>query len=514
MSEIRRSTSRSARPGVLMALSVTLAGCAAVGGPAPPTPEEAAMTITASEVAAHIAFLASDAMRGRDTPSPELEEAARYLAAQFDSMGLEPGGDGGTFIQRFPWVRSRLDPERVVLRLEGSEEGLELARDFFLVTGQMPIATGPVFYAGSMDADLTSFEEAMRGAVVLFEAPGAELDGAWQQRLMGGMGRGARAGAAAVGFLLDPEFPPRLVRGIAGMAGGQRAPIPLFGVLPGPAGEMLAAAGTDLAELQATGDPGPVPDAVIEVGGEVESEEIRPPNVVAILPGSDSTLKHTYVIYSAHFDHVGVGSPDADGDSIYNGADDDASGTVALLEVAEAMAAMPRPARSQVFLAVSGEEKGLLGSAYYADNPTVPDSGIVANINLDMIGRNAPDSVIAIGQEYTTLGPLTHRVAETHPDLGLVVAPDMMPEERFFFRSDHFSFARNGVPAIFFTTGLHDQYHRPSDEPELIDDDKLARIARLVFYLGHAIATDPEPPEWTEEGWAEVERMIRGSRRP
>ncbi len=231
--------------------------------------------------------------------------------------------------------------------------------------------------------------------------------------------------------------------------------------------------------------------------------------MVALLPGSDSVLRESYVVLTAHFDHVGIGSPDESGDSIYNGADDDASGTAAVLEMAEAFASLPvAPARSVIFLAVSGEEKGLLGSAYFVDNPTVPDSAIVANINMDMIGRNAPDSVIAIGQEYTTLGPLTHRIAEAHPELGLTIAPDMMPEERFFFRSDHFSFARNGVPAIFFTTGLHDQYHQPSDEPELIDNDKLARIARLVFFLGRTIATDPVAPDWTEEGWAEVQQMI------
>ncbi len=309
MSEIRGSKTRGTRLGVLTVLSLMLAGCAAMGGPTPPTPEEAAMTITADEVAAHMAYLASDAMRGRDTPSPELEEAATYLAARFDSMGLEPGGDEGTFIQRYPWVRSRLDPDQVALRLAGGDTSLEFARDFFLVMGQTPVASGAVYYVGAPDADLPESAD-VGETVLLFELPGAQPDGAWQQQIMGALGRGARMGAAAVGLLLDPEFPPPMVQAIARVAGAQRAPIPLFGVLTDRVRELLLAAGTDLAELQAAGEPTAVPDAVMEVNGAVQTQESRPPNVVAVLPGSDPALRETYLVYSAHFDHVGVGSPD------------------------------------------------------------------------------------------------------------------------------------------------------------------------------------------------------------
>src|SRR5690606_11898205 len=130
-------------------------------------------------------------------------------------------------------------------------------------------------------------------------------------------------------------------------------------------------------------------------------------------------------------DHVGIGRPDASGDSIYNGADDNASGTAALLEVAEAFASLPEaPARSLLFLAVSGEEKGLLGSQYFSDHPTVPIEQMVANINVDMIGRKAPDSIVVIGQEYSSLGPLVREVAAERPELGLVVSEDIWPEER------------------------------------------------------------------------------------
>jgi Zn-dependent M28 family amino/carboxypeptidase len=232
------------------------------------------------------------------------------------------------------------------------------------------------------------------------------------------------------------------------------------------------------------------------------------PNVVAYLPGSHPTLRDEYVVYSAHFDHVGVGTPDMDGDSIYNGADDNASGTSAVLAIARAFASLDRaPARSVMFVMVSGEEKGLLGSRHFVEHPPVPVNRMVANINADMVGRNAPDTVVAIGQDYSTIGALVQDVAARHPELGLVVAPDLWPDEQLFFRSDHFSFAARGVPAIFFTTGLHEQYHRPGDVVELIDEDKLARIAQLLFRIGLDIAERPERPEWTDEGRANVPRV-------
>jgi hypothetical protein len=223
------------------------------------------------------------------------------------------------------------------------------------------------------------------------------------------------------------------------------------------------------------------------------------PNVVAILPGSDPTLRDTYVVFSAHVDHLGVGTADATGDSIYNGADDDASGTAALIEVAEAFASLPSPpARSLIFLAVSGEEKGLLGSSYYADHPTVPIESIVANVNADMISRNSPDSIAVIGQEFSSLGRLLRRVVNRNPEVGLLVTGDLWPEQNLFLRSDHFSFVRNGVPALWFFAGTHDDYHWVSDEVESVDVDKAARVARLIFFTMHEIADSGRAPTWTD----------------
>jgi len=234
---------------------------------------------------------------------------------------------------------------------------------------------------------------------------------------------------------------------------------------------------------------------------------------VGMLPGSDPELKNTYVVLSAHFDHVGIGAPDAAGDSIYNGADDNASGTAGVLEVAEAFASLPEaPARSVIFLAVSGEEKGLLGALAYVDDPPVIDiQSVVADVNMDMIGRTAPDTIIGIGQEYSTLQMVLDEIQADHPELGLSVILDPVPEERFFFRSDQLAFIQQGIPAVFFTTEDHEDYHQPSDEAAKIDNDKAARVARLAFLLAYHVAQDPSAPEWTEEGWAQVEELLKQS---
>jgi Zn-dependent M28 family amino/carboxypeptidase len=258
----------------------------------------------------------------------------------------------------------------------------------------------------------------------------------------------------------------------------------------------------------------PVSFSGVTVNTELPEErldEAMPPNVAAVIRGSDPLLRDEYVILSAHMDHVGVGTP-VNGDSIYNGADDNGSGTAGLLEVAQALASLPladRPRRSIIILHVSGEEKGLLGSRWFADNPTVPVEQIVANINVDMIGRNSPDSVVVIGKEYSTLGEVVDRVNASRPELRLVTSDDLWPEERFFFRSDHFNFARREIPSIFFFTGVHEDYHRPSDTVDKLDLDKTERISRLIFHIALEIANDPARPTWDPAGLEEVRALTR-----
>jgi Zn-dependent M28 family amino/carboxypeptidase len=204
-------------------------------------------------------------------------------------------------------------------------------------------------------------------------------------------------------------------------------------------------------------------------------------------------------------DHVGIGTPDENGDSIFNGADDDASGTIAVVEIAEAMASLdPSPRRSMIFLLVSGEEKGLWGSRYYADNPTVPIETLVANLNSDMVGRNWPDTIVAIGKEHSDLGATLERVAQARPELRMTPIDDLWPEENFYGRSDHYNFARKGIPVLFFFNGTHPDYHGRDDEPERLDAEKAARIARLIFYVGLEVANADERPKWNPESYRRI----------
>lgn len=466
---------------------------------APPAHGSAA--ISAQDVQARIAFLASDALRGRNTPSPGLDAAADYAAAEFGRFRLQAAGDNGGFIQRYEFRAAKLDAAAAAFRI-GTTAGA-YSRDFFMVPGPVDSIAQPALYVGTAKPGMTAPPE-VAGRIMVAALPGA-IDQAWQSAIEGALLAAMSGRAAAVVVVLDSAFPAPMMTMLANLTAQQSAPIPLVGVTHQAVAPAFTAAGLDLAQLRASEPAAPVaitaPVLVRSASGRAPSSV---PNVVAVLPGSDPVLKHEYVVFSAHIDHVGVGAPDATGDSIYNGADDDASGTTAVLEVAQAFAARgTAPKRSLVFLLVSGEEKGLLGSQHFAEHPTVPLEKVVANINFDMIGRNHPDTVVAIGMEYTGLGEVVQQVASRQrEDLRLVVAPDLWPEENLFMRSDHYSFAAKGIPAIFFTTGLHGDYHKPSDEPETIDSDKLARISRLVYHLGEAVADAPEKPQWTEQGKA------------
>jgi hypothetical protein len=229
------------------------------------------------------------------------------------------------------------------------------------------------------------------------------------------------------------------------------------------------------------------------------------PNVVGAIRGSDPQLSNEYVVFSAHIDHVGVGRPDALGDSIYNGADDNASGTAVMMEVAEAMASLdPAPRRSLLFVLVSGEEKGLWGSEHFVANAPVAIDDMVAAFNADMVGRNWPDTIVAIGKEHSDLGATLERVNARYPELGMTAIDDRWPEEQFYFRSDHINFARQGIPVLFFFNGTHADYHEPSDEAERIDADKAARIGQLLFHLGLEVADAEQRPVWQEQSRREI----------
>jgi len=522
----------------LSLLVLLLAGCAGparesastqqIAAPASLAPESAAAGITPEAIHRQIAFLASDEMRGRDTPSPELERAAQYIADEFRSYGLQPGGDEGTYLQWFPLQRRVLDTAatRLTIRSASGEVTLEGGTDFAAFAGVPNEVSAPVAVVAG---EVKSETPGLGGRVVLARLPGADLNRDFERTLIQRRAAAQAAGAAAIIFVVDEEFPARTLSVTMTMNArpsrrptvGEARDIPAFLLTQGAVRRVAQELKVDLAPVLGSAAAGAgrvVSDAGAGLTAVASApvrvlEDHRAPNVVGILPGSDPELRDTYVVFSAHFDHVGVGRADANGDSIYNGADDNASGTSGLLEVARAFAKLPKaPARSLLFLAVSAEEKGLLGSEYYSDNPTVPLESIVANINVDMIGRNAPDSIVVIGQEYSSLGPLVQEVARAHPELGLTVAQDIWPQERFFFRSDHYNFARKEIPALFFFAGVHEDYHRPSDHVEKIDTDKTARVARLIFYTAYEIANRRQPPTWTEEGLREVRAMTARGR--
>ncbi len=238
----------------------------------------------------------------------------------------------------------------------------------------------------------------------------------------------------------------------------------------------------------------------------LQATQTNAPNVIAMARGSDPVLRDEYVIFSSHMDHLGtVGDgiggcspftrPDGTIDRICNGADDNGSGTVAVLAIAQAVAALNgRTRRSIVVLNVSGEEKGLLGSAYYADHPTVPLANVVADINLDMISRNSADSIVVIGKDSSDMGATLTRVQAAHPELHLIAADDIWPAQHFYNRSDHYNFARKGVPILFFFAGTNPQYHRADDEVSLVNAGKLVSVAQLAFYLGVEIANTVARP--------------------
>ena len=277
-----------------------------------------------------------------------------------------------------------------------------------------------------------------------------------------------------------------------------------------PSPELDKAAATLAARFRQLGLVGPFGGEFTQVYPVIEAGSQPPypeaPNVAAIVRGSDPALRDEYVLLVAHLDHVGTRALGGwrcylvGADSLCNGADDNASGTAAVMEIAEALTLLrSAPRRSVILLLTSGEEHGMHGVDYFIANPPVPISRIVAAVSLDMISRNAPDSIAAIGLTYTTLGQTITAEAEAHPELGLQVVDDQWPGQNIFYRSDHIRFAAAGVPAMFIFVGGSAVTHRANDVVETVDADKAARVARLAFYMTCAVAGAASRPVWLRE---------------
>jgi hypothetical protein len=500
---------------------------AAQSTPRPPSAaavRRAVETITETDVRDRIAVIADDSMRGRPTPSPELDRTAAYIAAEFQRLGLRPGGDSGTFIQRYRIRRTQLDSSSYVMAMgRGTSGRWVLGREATLFQGAFPdsAVTAPAVLVVGLPADTARpFGDVnVRGTIILQTISLAQLQ--QRQLLQAEVLKGNAAGVRGWVFLLDVPAPlfGGMGRGVLNarfeIGGGQDpTPVPVMGVRDSSAAELLRAAGEDLAALHDSTARGvrAMQGFTVTVSGRRRViSETSAPNVIGILEGSDPRLRNEYVFFTGHMDHTGAagggaGCTAVGADSICNGADDDASGTAGVVELAEAFATLtPRPRRTLVFMTVSGEERGLWGSGYYADNPVVPLAQTVADLNMDMIGRyhdNRPgwrDTIVVIGKEHSSLGEVADRVTREHRELGMQLIDDIWPSQNFYQRSDHINFARNGVPILFFFNGAHPDYHRPSDSVEKIDAEKAARIVRMVFYIGLEVANATQRPQWNPE---------------
>jgi hypothetical protein len=539
---------RSVRTLVLIALCALVLQAPAFGQPSgPPAEVERALADLRPEaIRAHMRFLADDLLEGRATASRGHELAARYVAAAFEGVGLEPAGAGGGFLQPVPLVRTTTaEPESSLAFIrDGRRTELKYGENYFCVADGLAAiessVTAPVVFVGfGVTAPELGYDDYagvdVRGKIValLMGAPASfpPDQRAFYSENLGKIRSAASRGAVGVLGLPTPAaerripwevvarnarapglawadetgrgrgFPPE-IRGVALMS-RQTAEILFMGAPRG------------LEEVFATAEAGrpqafelPVEASLRTVG---QGERAESPNVAAVLRGSDPRLREEYVVLTAHLDHVGEGAP-VEGDSIYNGAYDNASGVAILLEMARAFARLPvPPRRSLLFLAVTAEERGLQGSDYFAHRPTVPVDRIVANVNLDMVLMLEPlRDVIAFGAEHSSLGRV---VEEAAGRLGIRVTPDPMPQEVIFIRSDHYSFIRHGIPAIMLFSGvqgdpttdgqaayqkwMRERYHKPGDDMgQEFDFGAGAQFAKLNFLIVHQVAQEEKAPSW------------------
>jgi hypothetical protein len=495
---------------------------------------------------AHMRFLSDDLLEGRSTGTRGHEIAARYVAAQFEGMGLKPAGDGASYFQAVHLRQAIFKSEQssFSLMVNGNEQPQKLETDWYTEGSylqQDSSVEGKVVFVG-MGITAPEFQHDdyagmdVRGKIV---AVTTGAPAAWETTTRAYYAstylksmNAAKHGAIGVIGLWTPDMDQRfswadLLRNMKfpafNMVDKEGRPLDTYPeikcsvVVSVPKSkEILASAKIDLDEAEKNALAGKVVSAELPITAKIhlltEHHEITSPNVVGMLPGSDAKLKDEYVVYSAHLDHIGISEPDK-GDRINNGAYDNASGSAVLMEIARAFSKMPKaPKRSILFLNVTGEEKGLLGAYYFSMNPTVPIKNIVANINLDEIAALYPlKDIIAWGAEHSTIN---NDVAAAAKEVGFQISPDPYPAEAFFIRSDQFPFVRQGIPAIFIGAGMQSSdpkvdgkaiymnwmqniYHTPHDEITLpFDWNSNVKLAKLNFIIGNRIANAPSRPTW------------------
>lgn len=529
-----------------------LAECLAFSQATPPIPPDvqtAMAELRKEPFRAHMAFLADDLLEGRGTGTRGHEIAALYVATQFAALGLKPAGVDGSYFQRVPFREITVEPEKcsVAVAEKGVTSQLKWGDDFVMRGNSArpdSSAEAPVVFVGygvrTPDGKYDDYSGVdVRGKIVaLLTGAPPSLPSELHAHLSSSREKARAArdhgaiGAIVLGSPKDEKsLPwPRVVIGAGfpsmrwvgpdGVPGDSFPEIHAIAILSAPASERLfqhaPKSWADVLRDAETSKPQSFPLPITVRMHEVSRHRaITSPNVIAVLPGSDPKLSQEYVVYSAHVDHLGIGRP-INGDSIYNGAADDASGTAALLVMANAFKSMPQPpARSIMFFGATAEEKGLLGSDYFAHFPTVPIQNIAADINMDgaSIFYTFKD-IVAFGAEDSTLGAIVQRDAAR---LDLKVSPDPEPEQNFFVRADQYSFVRQGVPSLFISEGeeardpkvngkkfnedwIATRYHAPSDDMQQpMDLDAAVEFMQVDFLVGYDIAQDPQRPAWKSD---------------
>jgi Zn-dependent M28 family amino/carboxypeptidase len=547
-----RNSCRSMTAKALAALAATavtaLAGADSSGPQVtldPAVETAARQQITAYTLEAPIRFLASDALEGRG-PATRGDTLARlYLAAELQSLGYQPAGPNGSWEQAFDVVGiTSQAPPVWSFTAKGGQVDLRWSEDYIASSGvQTETATVRdaelVFVGYGIEAPEYRWDDFkgtdVKGKVLLMLNNDPDWDpklfagntrlyyGRWSYKYESAARHGA-AGAIIIHTTPSAGYPWQVVQT---SWTGEQFELPDTGepriqvkgwATEEAARRLVKAAGKDLDALVKAARSRNFKPVSLGVRTSIQLENkisrVQTANVAGILPGSDPQLKDQVVLYTAHHDHLGIGEPDESGDRIYNGAEDNAAGCAQVLAIARAFAALPqRPRRSVLILFVAAEEQGLLGSRYYAQNPTVAPGNIAANINYD--GGNARGrtrDVTAIGYGKSSLDAIAEAIARKQ---GRKLLPDQFPDRGYYYRSDQFAFAQIGVPALYFDNGTdyigkppgwgakykaeweEKHYHQPSDE---IDDtwvfDGMIEDAQLGFYAGYLVAQADELPTW------------------
>lgn len=478
--------------------------------------------ITPARLKAHLEFIASDEMEGRDTPSRGLDIAALYVETELKLWGLKPMGDDGGYLQRYGVIKPTVDAAATTLDFAGKPR--TYGADFYAMSTDGGSAEGPMVFVGDgyvvPRLGLDPYQKIdVKGKVVVVN--GARPKGITRQDRAGGMldAFAAAAKNGALGVVVVPNNDSMdffASRAAASTKVGlprvefqaQTSSVPVVVASKDLATEIFAGEKEDYEQILKGADTGEttpfalVASKTIKFHTAVDMQREMAENVVAMVPGSDPKLSAEFVAMSAHLDHLGVRNG-----KIYNGADDDGSGTVSILELAHAFATGARPKRSMLFIWHSGEEKGLWGSSYYSGHPTIDLKKMVTDLNIDMIGRSkapgdtkkanavltGPNEIYVVGSYMLSkeLGDRCKQVNDKMYKLALNYKyDDPKDTERIYYRSDHYNYASKGIPIAFFFDGVHEDYHQPTDKVAKIDFEKMSKVARTVYGIAWTIGND------------------------